>query len=78
MRGIPVIATDRSGNINFFTAQAGFPISYDFAPIEGSSVQQYRQRVCLGRNNLEKATAALRVSGAAPELHQRLGPASAR
>lgn len=83
MRGIPVIATNWSGNTDFFTADAGFPIGYSLVPIADPQTNYSGKGVAWddpadarwAEPNVEEAVAALIALRADPDLCRRLGAA---
>lgn len=83
MRGIPVIATNWSGNADFFTAACGFPISYRLVPIEDPQANYAGKGVAWNdpadarwaEPDVEEAAAALRALKSDPDLCRRLGAA---
>lgn len=83
MRGIPVIATNWSGNTDFFTAACGFPISYRLVPIEDPQANYAGKGVAWddpadarwADPDVEEAAAALRALKGDPDLCRRLGAA---
>lgn len=85
MRGLPVIATNWSGNTDFFAADAGFPISFKLVPVDDPQ-QNYDGAGVHWRNpadavwadaDIEEAAAALRALRADTTLRERLGAAGA-
>lgn len=86
MRGIPVIATDWSGNTDFFTAECGFPIGYRLVPIEDPQSNYAGKGVAWddpadarwAEPDIEEAADALKILRSDPDLRRRLGAAGIR
>lgn len=86
MRGLPVIATNWSGNTDFFAADVGFPVGFKLVPIDdpqknydGAGIQWRDPANALWADaDIEEAAAALRALRADAELRESVGAAAAR
>lgn len=86
MRGLPVIATNWSGNTDFFTAEAGFPVGFKLVPIEdpqknydGAGIHWKDPANAVWADaDIEEAAAALRSLRADGRLRETLGAAGSR
>jgi glycosyltransferase involved in cell wall biosynthesis len=77
LRGLPVIATDWSGNTDFLSPATGMPICYDLVPVDDPQ-GNYRDGSMLWADpDVDAAAAALRVLRGEPELRAKLGAAAA-
>ena len=78
MRGLPVIATDWSGNVDFVTAETGIPIPYRLIPASDPQSATYDQPGTVWADaDVEAAADALRRLRRAPDLARHLGRAAA-
>lgn len=85
MRGLPVIATNWSGNTDFFAADAGFPVGFKLIPIddpqkhyEGAGIEWKNPADAVWADaDIEEVAAALRKLRADATLRQSLGAAGA-
>jgi glycosyltransferase involved in cell wall biosynthesis len=76
-RGLPVIATNWSGNTDFLSPATGMPIRYDLVPVDDPQ-GNYRDASMLWANpDVDAAAAALRILRGDPELRTKLGAAAA-
>lgn len=86
MRGLPVIATNWSGNTDFFTPEAGIPVGFKLIPIDdpqgnygGPGVHWKKPADAVWADaDVEEAAAALRMLRADANLRQTLGAAGAK
>lgn len=86
MRGLPVIATDWSGNTDFFAADAGLPVRFKLVPIhdpqknyEGAGIHWKNPADAVWADaDVEEAAAALRTLRADAKLRESLGATGAR
>lgn len=86
LRGLPVIATNWSGNTNFFTAEAGFPVGFTLIPIndpqnnyDGAGIRWKDPADAVWADaDIDEAAAALRMLRADAELREGLGVAGAK
>ena len=86
LRGLPVIATNWSGNTDFFTAEAGFPVGFTLIPIDdpqnnydGAGIRWKDPADAVWADaDIDEAAAALRMLRADAELREGLGVAGAK
>ncbi len=86
MRGLPVVATNWSGNTDFFTSEAGIPVGFKLIPIEdpqgnygGAGVNWKDPADAVWADaDVEEAAAALRLLRADANLRHVLGAAGAK
>jgi glycosyltransferase involved in cell wall biosynthesis len=77
LRGLPVIATDWSGNTDFLTRETGLPIGYDFVPVDDPQGNYGGQNMLWANPHVDAAAAMLRILRADSALRRRLGAAAA-
>lgn len=78
LRGLPVVATDWSGNTDFLTSETGIPIGYDLVPAEDPQGAYDHPRSLWAEPRVEEAAAALRLLRSNPRVRQQLGEAAAK
>lgn len=86
LRGLPVVATNWSGNTDFFNAESGFPIGFELVSIDDP--QKNYAQVGIQWNsptdavwadaNIDEAAAALQMLYADPKLREKLGARGAK
>lgn len=77
MHGLPVVATNWSGNTDFLTRKTGIPIGYDLIPVDDPQGNYNEVGGLWADANIEEAAAALRALRDDPALRHRLGAAAA-
>jgi len=77
LRGIPIIATNWSGNTDFLTRETGIPVGYDLVPAEDPQGTYDYANALWAEPHIEEAAAALRALRADPGLRDQLGKAAA-
>ena len=77
VRGIPVVATNWSGNVDFLNDQSGRPIPYRFTPANDPQGTYHHPRMFWADPDVDAAAASLRELRRKPELSRRLGEAGA-
>ncbi len=77
LRGLPVLATNWSGNVDFLTPDNGMPIPYQLVPAEDPQGTYNFADMSWAEADVETAAAALRRLRQDPELTRRLGQAGA-
>jgi glycosyltransferase involved in cell wall biosynthesis len=77
MRGLPVIATDWSGNVDFVTTKTGIPIPCRLVQAEDPQGTYHHPKMVWADADVGAAAEALRCLRANPNLAQRLGLAGA-
>lgn len=75
--GLPVIATDWSGNVDFVTAQTGIPVPFRFVAAEDPQGTYHHPDMNWAEVNVEAAASALRRLREDRQLSSRLGQAGA-
>jgi len=73
LRGIPVVATDWSGNRDFLTRDTGMPVNYTLVPAHDPQDTYEYPGICWADANVDHAAEALRKLRADPEFRLRLG-----
>jgi len=76
-RGLPVIATDWSGSVDFVSREVGIPIPFRLVPAEDSQRTYDHPSMSWAEPDVDAAAAALRVVREDPALRARLGAAGA-
>jgi glycosyltransferase involved in cell wall biosynthesis len=76
LRGLAVIATDWSGNVDFLTPETGVPISYRLVPVKDPQ-GKYPAGMQWAEPDVGEAAAALQALRTDPVSRQRLGAAAA-
>jgi glycosyltransferase involved in cell wall biosynthesis len=77
LRGLPVVATDWSGNVDFLTAKTGIPIRYRLVPAEDAQGTYHHPDMRWAAPDIDAAASALRRLRDDPALRARLGRAAA-
>lgn len=77
LRGLPVVATNWSGNVDFLNFGNGLPISYTLVPAEDPQATYHRPSISWADADVEAASLALCRLRAEPELARQLGEAGA-
>ena len=77
LRGLPVVATDWSGNVDFFTSDVGVPIPYKLIPAKETQDTYHHPDMHWADADVEAAAEALRRLREHPELRSRLGAKAA-
>jgi glycosyltransferase involved in cell wall biosynthesis len=77
IRGLPVVATDWSGNVDFVTAQTGIPVPYRLIPAEDPQGTYQHPELNWADADVTAAADALRRLRHDPELARRLGETAA-
>lgn len=77
MRGLPVVATNWSGNVDFLTEETGIPIGYQLVPAEDPQFTYHHPEMRWAEADVEEAAAALRGLRADRILCRKLGDAAA-
>jgi glycosyltransferase involved in cell wall biosynthesis len=75
LRGIPVVATDWSGNTDFLTRETGMPVDYTLIPAHDPQDTYEHPGICWAEANIDQAAEALRILRTDPEFRLRLGVA---
>lgn len=73
LRGMPVVATDWSGNADFLTSESGIPVSYTLIPAHDPQDTYDYPEMCWADANIDDAVEALKMLRANPALRVRLG-----
>lgn len=73
LRGIPVIATDWSGNTDFLTPATGVPVNYTLVPAHDPQDTYEHPAICWAQPDSNQAAEALKMLRANPDLRLRLG-----
>jgi glycosyltransferase involved in cell wall biosynthesis len=76
-RGLPVVATDWSGNVDFLNSQNGLPVSYQLIPAVDPQGTYNCPGMVWADPDIEGAAEALRALRESPDLGRRLGEAAA-
>jgi glycosyltransferase involved in cell wall biosynthesis len=76
LRGIPVIATDWSGNTDFLTRETGIPVGYTLVPARDPQDTYEFPNMLWANADVNHAAEALKTLRADPELRMRLGAAA--
>ncbi|MDZ5699955.1 glycosyltransferase family 4 protein [Chelativorans sp. M5D2P16] len=76
-REIPVVATNWSGNVDFFDSDVGIPIGFDLVPVEDPQDFYRDKGVVWAEPRINEAVDALRILKADEALRARLGQAAA-
>ena len=77
LRGLPVVATDWSGNVDFLTPKNGFPISYSLIPAVDDQGTYDQSSSVWAEPNISEAAAALRQLRYNRSLRTRIGAQAA-
>lgn len=77
MRGLPVIATDWSGSVDFLTPDTGVPVRFKLVPVNDPQGKYTDADLRWAEADVGEAAAALRMLRSDPALRQRLGAAAA-
>jgi glycosyltransferase involved in cell wall biosynthesis len=77
LRGLPVIATNWSGNVDFLTDDTGMPVPYRLVPAQDPQGTYQHPDLCWADADIEAAAAALRRLRADAGLRIRMGEAAA-
>jgi len=77
LRGIPVIATDWSGNTDFLTRETGIPVGYRLIPARDPQDTYDYPGLSWADADVSEAAEALKALRADPNLRKRLGKAAA-
>jgi glycosyltransferase involved in cell wall biosynthesis len=77
LRGLPVVATNWSGNVDFLNSGNGLPIAYNLVPAEDPQATYHHPSISWADADVEAAALALRRLRAEPELTRQLGEAGA-
>jgi glycosyltransferase involved in cell wall biosynthesis len=72
LRGVPVVATDWSGSMDFLSRQTGVPIPYELVPARDRQGAYDHPDMSWAEANVEQAAMALRRLRDDPECGQRL------
>ena len=76
-RGLPVVATDWSGNVDFVSDSVGIPVPWTLVPAEDLQRTYHHPHMRWAEPDLDAAAAALRRLRDEPGLSARLGAAGA-
>jgi glycosyltransferase involved in cell wall biosynthesis len=77
LHGLPVIATNWSGNVDFLTDDTGIPVPYRLVPAQDPQGTYQHPQLRWADADIEAAAAALRRLRADPSLRRKLGEAAA-
>ena len=77
LRGLPVIATNWSGNVDFLTGDTGIPVPYRLVPAQDPQGTYQHPDLRWADADIDAAAAALRRLRADPALRRTLGEAAA-
>lgn len=77
LHGLPVVATDWSGNVDFLNTDNGIPIPYRLVPAEDAQGTYQHPGMMWAEADIEAAAEALRRLRREPQLARRLGKAGA-
>jgi glycosyltransferase involved in cell wall biosynthesis len=75
LRGIPVVATDWSGNTDFLTSETGMPVDYTLIPAHDPQDTYEHPGICWAEADVDQAAKALKTLRSDPEFRLRLGKA---
>ena len=78
VRGLPVVATDWSGNVDFLTADTGYPVPYRLIPAEDPQGTYHHPNMLWAEADVAAAAAALRRLRDDRALGTTLGQSAAR
>ncbi|WP_442042664.1 glycosyltransferase family 4 protein [Microvirga sp. 2MCAF35] len=73
LRGLPVIATNWSGNADFLTVGTGIPVGYELVPVDDPQGKYTGATATWAEANTREAATALQKLRADPMWRQRLG-----
>ena len=76
-RGLPVVATNWSGNVDFVNEGTGFPIPYTLVPAQDPQGTYHHPTMYWAEPCVHAAAEALQTLRKDPQLRQRLGQAGA-
>jgi glycosyltransferase involved in cell wall biosynthesis len=77
LRGLPVIATDWSGSVDFLTDETGVPVGYELVPVNDPQGKYPHADMRWAEADIAASAAALQALRADPARRQRLGAAAA-
>src|SRR5262249_51241659 len=77
LRGIPVVATNWSGNTDFLTHETGMPIGYDLVIVVDPQGNYVGDNLVWADPHIDEAVLALRALRADPHMRCKLGLAAA-
>lgn len=77
LRGIPVVATNWSGNTDYLCSETGVPIGFDLVPVVDPQGNYVGDSLLWANAYIEEAATALRSLRADPCKRERLGRAAA-
>jgi glycosyltransferase involved in cell wall biosynthesis len=77
LRGLPVVATNWSGNVDFLTDDTGIPLPYRLVPAQDPQGTYQHPNSRWADADIEAAAAALQRLRADPALRRKLGEAAA-
>jgi glycosyltransferase involved in cell wall biosynthesis len=75
LRGIPVVATDWSGNTDFLTRETGMPVDYTLIPAHDPQDTYEHPGICWAEANIDHAAEVLKTLRADSEFRLRIGMA---
>jgi glycosyltransferase involved in cell wall biosynthesis len=78
LRGLPVVATNWSGNVDFLTVETGIPIGYRLVSAEDPQGTYHHPQMQWAEADVKDAATALRRLRADPALCHKLGDAAAQ
>lgn len=78
LRGMPVIATSWSGNVDFLDEETGIPVSYRLIPARDEQGTYHHPDMIWAEPDIDEAATALRRLRADPLLRTRLGTQAAQ
>jgi glycosyltransferase involved in cell wall biosynthesis len=78
LRGLPVVSTDWSGNVDFVTSETGVPIPFRLIPAEDPQGTYHHPGMSWAEADIDAAAQALRQLRANPSLRSTLGLAAAQ
>jgi glycosyltransferase involved in cell wall biosynthesis len=76
LRGLPVVATDWSGNTDFLSPDTGMPVDYTLVPVADPQGNYRDPRMMWAEVDIDMAADRLRKLRAQPSLRQALGTAA--
>lgn len=78
LRGLPVIATGWSGNVDFLNQETGIPVGFRLIPATDEQATYHHPNMMWAEPDVDEAVAALRRLRADPQLRARLGTQAAQ
>jgi glycosyltransferase involved in cell wall biosynthesis len=78
LRGVPVIATGWSGNVDFLNNETGIPIRYRLIPAKDEQGTYHHPNMMWAEPDVDEAATALRRLRADPRLRAQLGTQAAQ